>query len=32
MKEKALAKLAHHNGKPSRYRPDDRLFAFLKDL
>jgi hypothetical protein len=21
-----------HNGKPSRYRPDDRLLAFLKDL
>jgi site-specific recombinase XerD len=32
MKEKALATLAPRNGKPSRYRPDDRLLAFLKNL
>jgi site-specific recombinase XerD len=32
MKEKALAKMAPHNGKPSRYRPDDRLLGFLKGL
>jgi site-specific recombinase XerD len=32
MKEKALAKITPHPGKPSRYRPDDRLLEFLKDL
>jgi site-specific recombinase XerD len=32
MKEKALAKVTPHKGKPSRYRPGDRLLAFLKDL
>jgi len=32
MKEKALAKVAPHHGRPTRYRPDDRLLAFLKNL
>jgi len=32
MKEKALAKVTPHPGKPGRYRPNDRLLAFLKDL
>lgn len=32
MKEKALDKMAPHRGRPSRYRPDDRLLAFLKNL
>jgi integrase/recombinase XerD len=32
MKEKALAKTAPHNGRNGRYRPDDRLLAFLKSL
>jgi site-specific recombinase XerD len=32
MKEKALSKVTPHRGRPSRYRPDDRLLAFLKDL
>jgi site-specific recombinase XerD len=32
MKEKALAKVTPHQGKPGRYRPDDRLLAFLKSL
>jgi site-specific recombinase XerD len=32
MKEKALAKVTPHRGRPSRYRPDDRLLAFLKQL
>jgi len=32
MKEKALAKATARDGRPSRYRPDDRLLAFLKDL
>jgi integrase len=32
MKEKALAKVTPHKGKPSRYRPGDHLLAFLKDL
>lgn len=32
MKEKALAKVTPHQGKPGRYRPNDRLLAFLKDL
>jgi site-specific recombinase XerD len=32
MKEQALAKTAPPEGKPGRYRPDDRLMAFLKGL
>jgi site-specific recombinase XerD len=32
MKEKALAKVTPHQGRPRRYRPDDRLLAFLKNL
>jgi site-specific recombinase XerD len=32
MKEEALAKLTPHHGRPSRYRADDRLLTFLKDL
>jgi site-specific recombinase XerD len=32
MKEKALAKVTPHEGRPTRYRPDDRLLAFLKNL
>ena len=32
MKEKALEKVTPHPGKPSRYRANDRLLAFLKDL
>ena len=32
MKEKALSKVTPHHGRPSRYRPDDRLLAFLKNL
>ncbi len=32
MKEKALAKVTPHQGRPSRYRPDDRLLGFLKNL
>lgn len=32
MKEKILAKMTPHQGKPGRYRPDDRLLAFLKGL
>lgn len=32
MKEQALAKMAPPEGKPGRYRPDDRLLAFLKAL
>lgn len=32
MKEQALAKTAPPEGKPGRYRPDDRLLAFLKGL
>ena len=32
MKEKALAKVTPHQVKPSRYRADDRLLAFLKNL
>jgi site-specific recombinase XerD len=32
MKEKALAKVTPHPGKPSRYHPGDRLLAFLQDL
>jgi len=32
MKEQALAKTKGLNGKPSRYRPGDRLLRFLKSL
>lgn len=32
MKEQALAKTAPPEGKPGRFRPDDRLMAFLKGL
>ncbi len=32
MKEQALAKAAPPEGKLGRYRPDDRLLAFLKEL
>jgi site-specific recombinase XerD len=32
MKEKALEKMTPRQGRPSRYRPDDRLLAFLKNL
>jgi len=32
MKERALLKTAPSEGKPGRYRPDDRLLAFLKGL
>src|SRR5271167_710004 len=32
MKEKALAKVTPHQGRPGRYRPDDRLLGFLKNL
>jgi site-specific recombinase XerD len=32
MKEKALAKTTPIKGRPSRFRPDDQLMAFLKSL
>ena len=32
MKEKALSKVAPYQGKPSRFRPGDRLLAFLNNL
>lgn len=32
MKEQALAKATPPEGKPGRFRPDDRLLAFLKGL
>jgi len=32
MKEKALAKTTPRRGRPGRYRPGDRLLAFLNDL
>jgi site-specific recombinase XerD len=32
MKEKALSRVAPHQGRPSRYRPADRLLTFLKSL
>ena len=32
MKEEILAKINPPTGKPGRYRPDDRLLAFLKAL
>jgi len=32
LKEKVLERTTPPNGKPGRYRPDDRLLAFLKSL
>ena len=32
MKEKALAKLSPPQGEAGRYKPGDRLLAFLNDL
>lgn len=32
LKEQVLDKTIPPNGKPGRYRPDDRLLAFLRDL
>jgi len=32
MKQRALDAVAPHNGKPGRYRPDDKLLTFLKSL
>lgn len=32
MKEKALAKISPQNGRPRRYKPGDRLLAFLSGL
>jgi integrase/recombinase XerD len=32
IKEKALAKTTLHKGRNGRYRPNDRLLAFLKSL
>ncbi len=32
LKEKVLAKLTSHDGKPGHYRPDDQLLAFLNSL
>ena len=32
MKEKALAKTAPPNSRPSRYRPDDQIIHFLQGL
>jgi site-specific recombinase XerD len=32
MKEKAVERVNPHQGQPSRYRADDRLLAFLKNL
>ena len=32
MKEKILAKTHPPRGKPGRYKPDDRLLAFLNSL
>jgi site-specific recombinase XerD len=32
MKERALEKVTPHQGRPSRYRQDDRLLTFLKNL
>ena len=32
MKEKALAKTTPHDGKPGRYKPEDKLLAFLDSL
>jgi site-specific recombinase XerD len=32
LKEKALARMAAPEAKPGRYRPDDKLLAFLEAL
>ena len=32
MKEKALAKTTPHDGKPGRYKAQDKLLAFLDSL
>ena len=32
LKEKAMAKTTPSNIRPSRYRPDDQVFAFLRNL
>ncbi len=32
MKEKILARVGPHDGKPVRYRPDSKLATFLKSL
>jgi integrase len=32
LKEKMLAKTTPPDGKPGRFRPDDKLLAFLKSL
>ena len=32
LKEKILEKTTPSEGKPGRYRPDDKLLAFLKNL
>ena len=32
LKQQALAKTTPVNGQPGRYRPDDKLLAFLKRL
>jgi site-specific recombinase XerD len=32
IKERALARTTPPNGKPGRYKPPDRLLAFLEDL
>jgi site-specific recombinase XerD len=32
LKEQALAKTQPFNGRPARYRPDDKLLAFLQGL
>ncbi len=32
LKEKILAKITPHDGKPGLYRPDDQLLAFLNNL
>ena len=32
MKQRALDQVTPLNGKPGRYRPDDKLIAFLKGL
>lgn len=32
LKEKILERITPPSGKPGRYRPDDRLLAFLRNL
>ena len=32
MKQRALDRVTPLNGKPGRYRPDDKLLAFLNNL